>query len=58
VRFDRAAAILVENGRAETSARFAERGIYVLRATANDGALSTKADVTIAVGSGSTAGAR
>jgi hypothetical protein len=58
VRFDRAAAILVENGKAETSARFGERGIYVLRATANDGALSTKADVTITVGSGSTAGAR
>jgi hypothetical protein len=58
VRFDRAAAILVENGRAETSARFTEPGIYVLRATANDGALSTKAEVTITVGSGSTASGR
>jgi hypothetical protein len=58
VRFDRPGAILVENGKAETSARFAERGTYVLRATANDGALSTKVDVTIAVGAGSTAGAR
>jgi hypothetical protein len=58
VRFDRAGAILVEQGKAETSARFAERGTYVLRATANDGALSTKADVTITVGGGSTAGQR
>ena len=58
VRFDRTGAILVENGKAETSVRFAERGTYVLRATANDGALSTKVDVTITVGGGSTAGAR
>jgi hypothetical protein len=58
VRFDRAGAIAVENGKAETIARFAERGTYVLRATANDGALSTKADVTITVSGRSTAGAR
>jgi hypothetical protein len=57
-RFDRTGPIAVENGKAETTVRFAERGTYVLRATANDGALSTKADVTIAVGGGSTAGAR
>jgi len=29
--------------------RFSERGTYVVRAIANDGALSTKADVTITV---------
>jgi hypothetical protein len=40
------------------TARFAERGTYVLRATANDGALSTKTDVTVTVGTGSTADAR
>mgnify|MGYP001325738992 CR=1 FL=1 len=34
------------------TARFPERGIYVLRATANDGALSTTADVTVAVDQG------
>src|SRR5437764_2509247 len=46
-RFDRSGPIAVENGRIETIVRFTERGTYVLRATANDGALSTKADVTI-----------
>jgi hypothetical protein len=56
--FDRAGPIAVDNGKAETSVRFTERGTYVLRATANDGALSTRADVTITVGRGSTAGAR
>ena len=58
VRFDRSGPLAVENGKAETSARFTERGTYVLRATANDGALSTRADVTISVGGGSSAGAR
>jgi hypothetical protein len=58
VQFERAGAIPVTDGRASTAARFAERGTYVLRATANDGALSTKADVTIAVGGGSSSGAR
>jgi hypothetical protein len=57
-RFDRSGPIAVENGKAETSVRFTERGTYVLRATANDGALSTKADVTVTVGGGSTAGDR
>ncbi|PYR38411.1 MAG: hypothetical protein DMF93_16180 [Acidobacteria bacterium] len=55
VRFDPAGAIPVANGRAEASARFAERGTYVLRATANDGALATRTEVTITVGAGSTA---
>jgi hypothetical protein len=42
--------ILVSGGSATASARFTVPGIYVLRATANDGALSTKSDVTITVG--------
>jgi hypothetical protein len=45
-------AIAVTNGKVETAVRFPQRGTYVLRATANDGALSTKADVTITVGGG------
>jgi hypothetical protein len=57
-RFDRGGPLAVENGKAETSVQFTERGTYVLRATANDGALSTKADVTVTVGGGSTAGGR
>jgi hypothetical protein len=40
---------MVADGKAVTTARFAEPGTYVLRATANDGALSTIADVTITV---------
>jgi hypothetical protein len=55
VRIDPPGAIPVANGRAEASARFSERGTYVLRATANDGALATRTDVTITVGAGSTA---
>jgi len=55
VRFEPSGAISVANGKAETSARFSERGTYVLRATANDGALATRTDVTIIVGGGSTA---
>ena len=42
-------AIAVADGKAETTARSPSAGTYVLRATANDGALSTRADVTIAV---------
>src|SRR5207247_8956275 len=41
--------IAVAEGNAATAVRFTEPGAYVLRATANDGALSTKADVTITV---------
>jgi hypothetical protein len=58
VRFEPSGAIAVAGGKAETSARFPERGTYVLRATANDGALATRTDVTITVGGGSTAGPR
>jgi hypothetical protein len=39
----------VSNGRAVEIARFAAPGTYVLRATADDGALTTSADVTITV---------
>jgi len=53
VQFDPASPITVTEGKATASARFTERGTYVLRATANDGALSTKIDVTITVGAGS-----
>jgi len=53
VTFDPSGPITVADGKATAAARFAERGTYVLRATANDGALATKADVTISVGGGS-----
>jgi hypothetical protein len=53
VRFDSAGPISVTDGKAVTNARFTERGTYVLRATANDGALSTRADITIVVVGGS-----
>jgi hypothetical protein len=50
VTFEPSGPIAVADGKAAATARFAERGTYVLRATANDGALATKADVTITVG--------
>ncbi len=50
VRFEKSGPIAVADGKAETSVHFPEPGTYVLRATANDGALATKADVTITVG--------
>jgi len=50
VQFERAGAIAVTSGTATTTARFAQPGVYVLRATANDGALSTRTDVSITVG--------
>ena len=49
VVFDPAGPIAVASGKAATSARFPAKGTYVLRATANDGALSTLTDVTIEV---------
>jgi hypothetical protein len=58
VTFAPSAPVPVADGKAAVTARFAERGTYVLRATANDGSLSTKADVTVTVGSGSTADPR
>jgi hypothetical protein len=39
----------VAGGTAGVTARFSQRGTYVVRATANDGALSTKTDLTIVV---------
>jgi hypothetical protein len=49
VAFDPAGAGAVANGTATVTARFTERGTYVVRAIANDGALSTRADLTLAV---------
>jgi hypothetical protein len=49
VVFDDKSPILVDNGKAVTKVRFAVPGTYVLRATANDGALSVTSDITINV---------
>jgi hypothetical protein len=49
VTFDSTGPILVSDGKVVTSAHFGAVGTYVLRATANDGQLSTRADVTITV---------
>jgi len=49
ITFEPAGMIMVADGKAVTTARFAEPGTYVLRATANDGALSTVTNVTITV---------
>lgn len=53
VIFDPVGPIPVASGQASTTARFAQPGTYILRAIANDGALATTADITIAVTSGS-----
>jgi hypothetical protein len=50
VEFEPAGANPVTDGKSAITARFPQRGTYVLRATANDGALSTRSDVTITVG--------
>jgi hypothetical protein len=52
VSFEPTGASPVADGKAAITARFAQRGTYMLRATANDGALSTRTDVTITVGDG------
>jgi hypothetical protein len=49
VAFESAGAKPVADGKASTTAQFPQPGTYVLRATANDGSLSTKTDVTITV---------
>jgi hypothetical protein len=49
VTFEPGGSIPVAEGKATTTARFAAAGSYVLRATANDGSLSTRAEVTISV---------
>jgi len=56
VIFDSPGPIPVSNGHAVTTAHFAAPGTYVLRATADDGALSTTADVTVTVKPDSAAG--
>jgi hypothetical protein len=53
VIFDRVGPIPVVEGRASTIATFAEAGTYILRATANDGALSRSAEIVVTVTSGS-----
>ena len=55
VTFESAGPIAVNNGKAVTTAHFAEPGTYVLRAMADDGALSTSTDVTITVKPGPSA---
>ena len=49
ISFEPAGAQSVVNGKADVTARFSARGTYVVRAIASDGALSTKADLTIIV---------
>jgi len=49
VVFDNVDPILVKDGKAVTTAHFAVPGTYVLRATANDGELSTTSDITLNV---------
>jgi hypothetical protein len=49
VTFDSAGPMAVNGGQAVVSAQFSEPGTYVLRATASDGALSTKAEITVSV---------
>jgi hypothetical protein len=49
VVFGSSGPIAVTDGAAVVTAQFPQAGTYVLRATANDGALVTKADVTVVV---------
>lgn len=51
VHFEEAGPILVASGQAVTRAFFPQPGRYVLQATANDGELSTTADLTVDVDS-------
>jgi len=50
--FEASGPIAVAEGRAVVTVRFPKDGVYVVRATANDGALSTKTDATITIGAG------
>jgi hypothetical protein len=52
VEFDSTGPLVVANGQATTTARFAQPGVYVLRAVANDGALSVTGEVSVTVGPG------
>ena len=56
IRFEPAGVTSVKDGKATATLRFSEPGTYVMRATATDGALSTKADLMIIVASPSAAG--
>jgi hypothetical protein len=49
VTFDAPGPTKVADGKAVTTVQFAAPGTYILRATASDSALATKADVTITV---------
>jgi hypothetical protein len=49
VAFEPAGPIAVADGKGITTAHFSEPGLYVLRATASDGALQTRDDITITV---------
>jgi len=53
VIFDPVGPTSATNGQASTTALFANPRTYILRATANDGALSTSADIVVTVISGS-----
>ena len=50
VSFEPASTVEVEDGQAVVTATFTTPGEYVLRAEANDNALSTQQDVTVTVG--------
>jgi len=58
VTFERSGPIPVTGGQATTTARFTQPGTYRLRAIANDGALSTVADVTVTVNASTSSGNR
>jgi len=49
VIFDVVGPVSVSDGKAVTTARFTQPGTYVLRIIGSDGALSTRADVTVSV---------
>jgi hypothetical protein len=52
IAFEPAGPTSVLDGKTATVARFSEPGVYTIRATANDGALATKVDLTVTVASG------
>lgn len=56
ISFEPAGARPAANGKADVTVRFAAPGTYVVRATANDGALSAKADLTITVANSAATG--
>lgn len=52
VVFEPGGPVAVTDGKASVVARFPQDGVYVVRATANDGALATKTELTITVSGG------